>query len=79
MKKKLIKGGKKKSFYFEDYVESEIIINNKKINLIKTSPNRMTFLYFIFFSLLLIFSIKVIYLSLFPEKNFFSKKIKKKR
>ena len=68
---------KKKSFYFEDYTESEIIHNNKNFNIVKISLNRVTFLSFIFFSLILIFSIKIIYLSLSPEKNFYSNNIKK--
>ena len=49
---------KKKSFYFEDYTESEISEQNKPSG-IKVSLNRVTFLSFIFFSLLLIFSIKM--------------------
>ena len=60
---------KKKSFYFEDYTESELIDN--KSNFVKVSINRVTFLSFIFFSLMLIFSIKIIYLSLSSEKSFF--------
>ena len=42
------KNSKKKSFYFEDYVESEIIHNNKNSNIVKISLNRVTFLSFIF-------------------------------
>ena len=57
---------KKKSFYFEDYVESEFT-DNSKFNIVKVSLNRVTFVSFIFFSLMLIFSIKIIYLSLSPE------------
>ena len=71
------KNKNKKSFYFEDYTESEIIHNNKNFNIVKISLNRVTFLSFIFFSLILIFSIKIIYLSLSPEKNFYSNNIKK--
>ena len=67
---------KKKSFYFEDYVESEFTDNNR-FNIIKVSLNRVTFLSFIFFSLMLIFSIKIIYLSLSPEKNFYITNVKK--
>ena len=63
-------GPKKKSFYFEDYNESKIIVNNKNVNLVKVSLNRITLLFFVFFSLVLIFSIKLIYLSLYPEKIF---------
>ena len=67
---------KKKSFYFEDYTESELTDNNK-FNLVKISLNRVTFLSFVFFSLLLIFSIKIIYLSLSSEKSFYSNNVKK--
>ena len=66
---------KKKSFYFEDYDESKIFVNNKNANIAKVSLNRVTFLFLVFFSLVLIFSIKIIYLSLSPEKNFFSRNI----
>ena len=38
---------KRKSFYFDDYVESEFI-DNKKPNIVKVSFNRVTFLSFIF-------------------------------
>ena len=58
------KAVKKKSFYFEDYNESEIIGDKNNSNNIKVSLNRATFLFFIFFSLTLIFSIKITYLSL---------------
>ena len=61
---KKLKNFKKKSYYFPDYDESEIIhdnINNKKI---KISLNKVTFLFFIFFSLIFFFSIKIVYLSL---------------
>ena len=74
---KKLKNFKKKSYYFPDYDESEIIhdnINNKKI---KISLNKVTFLFFIFFSLIFLFSIKIVYLSLYPEKNFSSVKINK--
>ena len=67
---------KKKSFYFDDYAESELIDNNKS-NVVKVSLNKVTFLSFIFFSLILIFGIKIIYLSLSSEKSFFSNNTKK--
>ena len=67
---------KKKSFYFEDYTESELTDNNKS-KIVKVLLNRVTFLSFIFFSLILIFSIKIIYLSLSPEKSSYSNNIKK--
>ena len=73
-KKKTIK---KKSFYFEDYTEAEIPDNNINFNIVKVLLNRVTFLSFIFFSLLLICSIKIIYLSLSPEKSFFTDNINK--
>ncbi len=62
---------KKKSFYFEDYTESELTDKNKH-NKVKISLNRVTFLSFIFFSLIVIFSIKIFYLSLSAEKSFYS-------
>ena len=67
---------KKKSFYFEDYTESDLINNNNNFNIVKISLNRVTFLSFIFFSLILIFSIKIIYLSLSPEKVFHNNNIR---
>ena len=68
-KKKTIK---KKSFYFEDYTETELTYNNKS-NIVKISLNRVTFLSFIFFSLIIIFGIKIIYLSSYSEKIFYGK------
>ena len=47
---------KKKSFYFDDYAESELNHNNKS-NIIKVSLNKVTFLALIFFSLIIIFGI----------------------
>jgi len=41
---------KKKGFYFKDYTESDIVVNNKDTKLVKVSLNRITFLSFIFFS-----------------------------
>jgi len=67
---------KKKSFYFEDYTESDLINNNNNFNIVKISLNRVTFLSFIFFSLILIFSIKIIYLSLAPENVFHNNNIR---
>ena len=66
---------KKKSFYFKDYTESELIYNNKS-KIVKILLNRVTFLSFIFLSLVVIFSTKIIYLSLSPEKIFYVKNIK---
>ena len=66
---------KQKSFFFEDYAESEIIVNNVKTNQPKVSLNRVTFLFYIFLSVIFIFGIKIIYLSLSADKNFFSQNI----
>ena len=76
MKNKGKKTFKKKSFYFEDYNEDEIFDNNQKSDSIKVSLNRVTFLFFIFFSLILIFSIKITYLSFAQEKVFIAIVIK---
>ena len=62
----------KKSFYFEDYNEEKISYSNNNFNIIKVSLNRVTFLSFIFFSLILIFAIKIFYISLSAEKNNYS-------
>ena len=66
---------KKKSFYFKDYTESEL--DNNKSKIVKVLSNRVTFLSFVFFSLILIFSVKVIYLSLSPAKSSYSSNTKK--
>ena len=68
------KKAKKKSFFFEDYTESQIIYDNKYSNYIKVSLGRVTILFFVFFSLIFIFCIKIVYVSLFQEKIFFSEK-----
>ena len=66
---------KQKSFFFEDYAESEIIVNNVKTNQPKVSLSRVNFLFYIFLSVIFIFGIKIIYLSLSSDKNFFSQNI----
>ena len=53
---------KQKSFFFEDYAESEIIVNNVKTNQPKILLSRVNFLFYI-------------YLSLSADKNFFSQNI----
>ena len=68
---------KKKSFYFKDYSETELIDHTKKLNIIKISTNKITFLFFIFFSLLLIFSIKITYISLSKDKKIIVKNSEK--
>ena len=61
---------KKKSFYFDDYAESEFIeVDNNKSNIIKVSLNKVTFLSLIFFSLIIIFGIKIIYSIPVPRKK----------
>ena len=71
MKNKTKKNVQQKSFFFEDYTESEIAINNKNIRSIKVSSSKISFLFFVFLSFVIIFSIKIIYLSLSPDKSFF--------
>ena len=71
MKKRLKKNSNinQTSFYFEDYLET-----NKKNKIIKKSNNiqdRIYLLFFFFFSLVLIFSIKITHISLY-EKNIFN-------
>jgi len=75
MKYKKNRNFKRKSFFFKDYVESDIFLENKKKNSIKISSNRTIFLFYIFFSIMLIFSFKIIYLTSFTKKNFITKKI----
>ena len=67
---------KKKSFYFEDYTESELLENSKP-NIVKVLLNRVSFLSLVFFTLMLIFSVKIIYLSLAKEKSYYSNNFKK--
>ena len=67
---------KKKSFYFEDYSESEITANRNK-NTVKISLSRVTSLFFIFVSFLIIFAIKITYLSLSPDKIYYKDNSKK--
>ena len=67
---------KKKSFYFKDYTESRIPEQNFNLKIIKVSFSRITFLSFAFLIILVICSIKIFYLSLSSEKNFYSKNIK---
>ena len=67
-----MKKNEKKSFYFEDYKDAEFIYGKKNINEVKISLSRITFLYFIFISLIFIFSIKIVYISLIPEKFFYT-------
>ncbi len=50
------------SFYFEDFLETNQIFNKTKKSLI--SQDRVYLLFFLFFSLILIFSIKIIIISL---------------
>ena len=74
MQKKTEKEFKKKSFFFEDYTESEINYNEKNLNIVKISSSRVTLLSYIFFSLILIFCLKITYLLTIPEVNKFSEK-----
>jgi len=69
-----VKDNKKKSFFFEDYTESEVLFVKEKNNLVTVLSSRVIFLFFFFISLSLVFSIKIIYLSLYPEKELSNKK-----
>ncbi len=60
---------KKKSFFFEDYIEPKSLIDSKKLDLVKVSLSRVNFLFFIFFCFVIIFSLKITYLSLSPLPN----------
>ena len=56
------------SFYYEDYLET-----NKKNKIFKNSyisQDRVYLLFFLFFSLILIFAIKITFLSLKNPKNY---------
>jgi len=66
----------KKSFYFKDYNEKDFVSKNINLSIVKVSSNRITFLSFIFFSIIFIFSIKIIYLSLSPETFFINSELK---
>tara|TARA_B100001057_G_scaffold224214_1_gene224512 strand:+ start:3492 stop:5213 length:1722 start_codon:yes stop_codon:yes gene_type:complete len=68
MKKKLRKNNNinQKSFYFEDYLETNK--KNKKLKKSNNFQDRVYLLFFFFFSLVLIFSIKITHISLY-EKN----------
>ena len=68
---------KKKSFYFKDYNELDPTDESKTFNTIKISSRRVSFLFFIFFSLILIFSIKITYISLSPDNKIVIKNNKK--
>ena len=71
MKKKIIT--KKKSFFFEDYNASEIEAYYTQSPHIKISIDRVNFLFSIFIILILIFSLKITYLALSEDKNYYSK------
>jgi len=71
MKKKIIT--KKKSFFFHDYNASEIESNYIQSLNIKISIDRVNFLFSIFIILILIFSLKITYLALSKDKNFYNK------
>ena len=55
------------SFYFEEYLNTKTKFNNNKLSSI--SEDRVYLLFFCFFSLILIFSLKIIFLS-FQSVNY---------
>ena len=62
-----------KSFFFEDFLESSQI--QRKINKSKISDDRLYFLFSIFFSLILIFSISIFFISIKPSSFYAYKDI----
>ena len=50
-----------KSFYFEDYLETNI--KQKKISKLSVSEDRIYILFFFFFCLITIFAIKILFVS----------------
>ena len=71
-KSKKNKNFNQRSFYFEDYLET-----NKKKKILKKTNNiqdRIYILFFFFFSLILIFSIKITHISLNNKNIFHSEK-----
>tara|TARA_Y100001970_G_scaffold287718_1_gene413056 strand:- start:680 stop:2407 length:1728 start_codon:yes stop_codon:yes gene_type:complete len=60
-----------KSFYFEDYLETNL--RNKKVKNSTISQDRIYLIFFLFFSLVTIFSIKIILISLKSVENYFQK------
>ena len=60
-----------KSFYFEDYFETNL--RNKKVKNSTISQDRVYLLFFLFFSLVTIFSIKIILVSLKSVENYYQK------
>ena len=61
-KSKKNKNSNQTSFYFEDYIETNK--KNKILNKTNNFQDRIYLLFFFFFSLILIFSIKIIHISL---------------
>ena len=61
-----------RSFYFEDYLETNQ--KNKRVKSSNISQDRVYLLFFLFFSLIVIFSIKIVFVSL---KNLESYNVKK--
>ena len=79
MRKKIKKNKKfnknQTSFYFEDYLETNKKENSQKKN--NLFQDRIYLLFFLFFSLILIFSIRIIHVSLNKIEIFNQEKIKK--
>ena len=65
-KKNKLYNSNQRSFYFEDYLETNSL--NKKRNNSQISEDRIYILFFLFFSLIFIFSIKIISISLQKPK-----------
>ena len=68
-RQKKTKNTNQKSFYFEDYLETNK--KNKKLKKLNNFEDRIYLLFFFFFSLILIFSIKITHISL-DKKDIFN-------
>ena len=64
------------SFYFEDYLETNK--KNKSLNKSKSFQDRIYLLFFLFFSLIFIFSIRIIHVSLNKIQIFSHESVSKK-
>ena len=74
--KKIFINQNQKSFFFEDYLETNLKQKNKKKSPI--SEDRLYILFVVFFSLILIFSISIISVSIQKSSFQIGKKIEKK-
>ena len=63
---------KNRSFYFEDYETSTYeYIEQSKSSVVRLSLNRVSFVFFIFLVIAVVFGSKIIYLALIKKENYF--------